>query len=157
MAAFWLGAALALLAWSPALPPVAAATRAITASVVPAGPFPKTVRGPLGDAVEIPATPRRIVSIALSADETLVDLVPPERLVGVTTFIDDPSIPPASGRVPAAAVRVTGEPEALLALRPDIVFASAYTRPDALAILAGAGVPVVGSGALRTLDAASPR
>jgi iron complex transport system substrate-binding protein len=92
------------------------------------------------------------VSIALSADEILIDLVPPERLVGITRFVDDPATSPASARAPRTAARVTGEPEALLALRPDIVFASAYTRPEALALMTGAGVPVIGSGAHATFD-----
>jgi ABC-type Fe3+-hydroxamate transport system substrate-binding protein len=142
-----LGSALATSVWSAALPPASSATRASVSSTVPPGPFPKLATDTLGNPVTLRAPARRIVSIALSADEILIDLVAPERIVGITRFVDDPATSPASARAPRTAVRVTGEPEALLALRPDIVFASAYTRPEALSLMTGAGVPVIGSGA----------
>ena len=72
--------------------------------------------------------------------------------MGLTRFVDDTSMSPVSARAPRAAARVSGEPEAILALQPDIVFASAYTRAEALSILTGAGIPVVGAGSLVTLD-----
>jgi iron complex transport system substrate-binding protein len=146
------GAILASSVWSAALPPAASATRAIVSSSVPPGPFPKTATDTLGNPITLRAPAQRIVSIALSADEILIDLVPPERLVGITKFVDDPGTSPASARAPKTAVRVTGEPEALLALRPDIMFASAYTRPEALSLMTGAGIPVIGSGAHATFD-----
>jgi iron complex transport system substrate-binding protein len=148
-----LGAAVAVSFWSAALPPSASAVGGVGSPPVAAGPFPKTARSPLGERVLLREAPRRIVSIALSADEILVDLVPAERLVGVTVFVDDPSTSPVSGRAPKQAARVTGEPESLLALAPDIVFASNYTRPEAVSLLTGAGIPVVGIGSLTTFDA----
>jgi iron complex transport system substrate-binding protein len=126
--------------------------RATTGSAVPSGPFPKTARSPLGTPETLRAPAERIVSIALSEDEILIDLVAPQRIVGVTTFIDDRGMSPVSDRALPSAARVTGEPEAILALRPDIVFASAYTRPEALSLLVGAGIPVVGIGSLATFD-----
>jgi iron complex transport system substrate-binding protein len=148
-----LGAAIAACFWSAALPPSASAVGTEGSSPVAPGPFPKTAMSPLGERVLLREAPRRIVSIALSADEILIDLVPPERLVGITVFVDDPSTSPASGRAPRRAARVTGEPESLLALAPDIVFASNYTRPEAVSLLTGAGIPVVGIGSLTTFDA----
>ena len=147
-----LGAAMASGLWSSALPPAASALEAEASPPVAPGPFPKAVRSPLGERVTLRAQPKRIVSIALSADEILIDLVPPERLAGITIFVDDPATSPVSARAPRTAARVTGEPEALLALEPDIVFASAYTRPEAVSLLTGAGIPVVGVGTLTTFE-----
>jgi iron complex transport system substrate-binding protein len=147
-----LASVVAATVWSAALPPATSSLRARVASSVPPGPFPKTALDILGRPVTLPAPPRRIVSITLGADEMLLDLVSPERIVGVTPFIDSPGMSPVSARAPRGAARVTAEPEALLALAPDIVFASAYTRAEALSVLSGAGIPVIGSGSHATFD-----
>ena len=59
-----------------------------------------------------PTTPpaRRVASINLSADEVLVEILPPERLVGVTRWVDEPETPTrsaASGRRCSASRRPT--------------------------------------------------
>jgi len=46
------------------------------------------------------STPRRIVSLTLATDEILLDLVPVERIAGVTNLVDDPEIPHAAGSYP---------------------------------------------------------
>ncbi len=147
-----LGAILASGGWAPALPPSAVAMRACVASVISPGPYPKTAIDALGYRISLRAPPRRIVSLALSADEILIDLVGPERIAGLTVFVDNTSNSIASALAPKNAARVTGEPESLLALTPDLVIASAYTRPEALSLALGADVPVIGTGSLATFD-----
>jgi iron complex transport system substrate-binding protein len=147
-----LGAVMATVVWTAALPPSAVALRARGSSTVSPGPFPKTATDPLGRTVTLRAAPTRIVSLALSADEILLELVPPERLAGLTVFVDDPSTSVASAHAPKSAQRVTGEPEGLLTLEPDLVIASAYTRPEALTLVEGAGIPVIGTGSHATFD-----
>jgi iron complex transport system substrate-binding protein len=136
--------------WTPALPPSVVAPRAGTISQVSPGPYPKVTTGPLGGRVLIRAQPRRIVSLALSVDEILIDLVAPERIAAFTVFVDDPWASTASAFAPKGVPRVTGEPESLLALEPDLVITSGYTRPEALSLVEASGVPVVGTGSPTT-------
>jgi iron complex transport system substrate-binding protein len=147
------GALVASYAWSAALPPPPVAAGSLGVSRVGAGAYPKTLVDPLGERVVLHAPPRRIVSIALSGDEILLELVPPERLVGLTYLVDDPATTPSAVLAPPTAARVTEEsPEALLALRPDLVITAGYTRAEPIVLLEAAGVPVVGTGEHATLD-----
>jgi iron complex transport system substrate-binding protein len=146
-------ATLASYAWSAALPPPPIAVGALGTSTVAGGAYPKTLIDPLGERVVLNAPPRRVVSIALSGDEILLELLPPERLVGLTYLVDDPATTPSSVLAPAAAARVTEEnPEALLALQPDLVITAGYTRSEPIVLLEAAGVPVVGTGEHATLE-----
>lgn len=145
-------AVLASARWTPALPPSVVAQRAGTISLVSSGPYPKITTDPLGNRVVIRAAPQRIVSLALSVDEILIDLVDTERIAALTVFVDSPSTSTASAFAPKEVPRVTGEPESLLALEPDLVLTSGYTRPEALSLVEASGVPVVGTGSPTTFD-----
>src|SRR5688572_5365792 len=86
---------------------------------------------------------RRIASLNLTADEVLVEILAPERLVGVTRFIDDADTSDAAGRAPAAAVRFPkADLERLVALAPDLVVVSEYTDADVLKALERSGLRV---------------
>jgi iron complex transport system substrate-binding protein len=77
------------------------------------------------------AAPRRIASVNLAADEVLVDILPPERLVAVTVFADEVGTSNVVGRVPAGIARLPrADVERLLALSPDLVVISQYTDAD---------------------------
>jgi len=85
--------------------------------------------------------PRRVASLNLASDEVLVDLIPPERLIAVTSFADDPSTSNVVGRVPASVARFThADLERLLALRSDLVVVSDFTDADFLHLLAASGL-----------------
>jgi iron complex transport system substrate-binding protein len=147
------GAMLASCAWSAALPPRPITEDALAASTVGEGAYPKSLLDPLGERVVLKAPPRRIVSIALADDEMLLDLVPPERLVGLTPYVDDPATSVSAIHAPAGAARVVeDEAEALLALQPDLVVSAGYTRSEPLVLLEAAGIPVIGTGAHATLE-----
>src|SRR5688572_4758886 len=51
--------------------------------------FPVTVVDGLGNEVTVDAPPQRIASVTLGTDEILLDLVGPERLVGITYLASD--------------------------------------------------------------------
>lgn len=88
-----------------------------------------------------PAKPARVASLNLAADEVLVELVPPERLVGVTSWGDDPDSSNVAGRLPAGAVRFPkADIERLVALRPDVVVVSEYTDADFLRLVERSGM-----------------
>ncbi|HSD27264.1 MAG TPA: ABC transporter substrate-binding protein [Vicinamibacteria bacterium] len=85
--------------------------------------------------------PRRVASLNLTADELLVEMLPPERLVAVTRWADDADMSNVAGRVPAAAVRLPrADLERLVSLRPDLVVVSEYTDADFLRLLEKSGL-----------------
>jgi iron complex transport system substrate-binding protein len=85
--------------------------------------------------------PRRVASLNLAADEVLVELLPPERLVAVTRWVDDPGNSNVVGRVPASAFRFQkADMERLIALAPDLVVVAEYTDADFLMLLERSGL-----------------
>lgn len=88
------------------------------------------------------APPQRIVAASLLATEVLLAIAPRDRIAGVHVLALDPGF----STVVAAAQglpTVGAEPEQLLAVQPDLVICDAYTRPETLALLSAASVPVV--------------
>jgi iron complex transport system substrate-binding protein len=82
-----------------------------------------------------------VASLNLTADELLVEMLPPERLVAVTRWADDADMSNVAGRVPAGAVRLPrADLERLIALRPDLVVVSEYTDADFLRLLEKSGL-----------------
>lgn len=87
--------------------------------------------------------PLRVASLNLSADEVLVEILPPGRLVSVTQWADVPGTSNVVGRVPKNVHRfVKADMEQLVALRPDIVVVSEYTDADFLKQLERSGLRV---------------
>ncbi|HEB52375.1 MAG TPA: hypothetical protein ENI87_03865 [bacterium] len=89
-----------------------------------------------------PEPPQRIVLASVLAAESLLELLPRERIAGVHTFAADPDfslVADAARGLPLLGA----SPEQLLSVRPDLVVVDAYTRAETLALLATAGVPVV--------------
>ena len=117
--------------------------RAMCASQVSAGPFPKEMLDPLRAPVRLPRPPMRIASKALVADELLEAVVPVERIAALTNLIDDESVTVLAGRVPASVRRTGGGVEELLALAPDLVVVAEFTEGAATAQLVSAGAPVL--------------
>jgi iron complex transport system substrate-binding protein len=125
------------------MPPGALDERAMRGTTLPAGPFPKTYVNPVDRTSTLVASPRRIVSMSLGSDEMLVALVDPARLAGVTYLADDVGYSMVAGMVPPGVARIGEEPEAIVALAPDLVVAAGYTRADALLQLDAAGASVI--------------
>jgi iron complex transport system substrate-binding protein len=87
------------------------------------------------------ATPVRIASLNLTADEVLVEILPPARLVAVTAFADEQGTSNIIGRVPPEVPRFPkADLERLVALQPDLVVVSEYTDPDFLYLLERSGL-----------------
>jgi iron complex transport system substrate-binding protein len=107
------------------------------------GGFPKVLRGPAGEERILTAPPRRIASTYLGADEILAALVPPARVVGVSVYVDDLSTSNCHDAYPASIARLRADPEAIIALAPDLVCVAGYTAADSLRLIASTGLPVV--------------
>jgi iron complex transport system substrate-binding protein len=81
------------------------------------------------------ARPERIVSATLVADEILLDLIEPGRIVALSIFSDNPDYSNVAEKAGTVAERVTGNIEQVVGLDPDLVFVAGYSKPEFLALL----------------------
>jgi len=87
------------------------------------------------------AAPRRVASLNLTADEVLLEILPPGRLVAVTRFADEPGTSNIVGRVPARVARFPrADLEQLVALSADLVIVSQFTSADVLRQIERSGI-----------------
>jgi len=94
----------------------------------------------LGREVQMPASPRRIVSLAPSVTATVIALGLGEQLVGVTNFC---TVPPELERVARIGGMLNPSLEAVRALRPDLLLATSSGNDPALGSQARAlGLPL---------------
>jgi iron complex transport system substrate-binding protein len=92
-------------------------------------------------AAVLAAPPLRVASMNLTADEILVEILPPGRLVAVTRFADEPGTSNVVGRVPPEVARFPrADLERLVSLAPDLVVVSQYTDADFLRELEKSGM-----------------
>lgn len=80
------------------------------------------------------ATPRRIVSINLCADQLLLALASRDQIAGVSPLAADPDNSYLGSRAKTIP-SVRGNAESLLRLNADLVLLGSYDRPHALAML----------------------
>jgi len=108
-----------------------------------AGPGGPASADPPAAPASQPAKPRRVASLNLSADEVLVEVLPPGRLVSVTRWADAEGTSNVVGRVPPGVHRFAkADLEQLVALRPDLVVVSEYTDADFMKQLERSGLRV---------------
>ena len=99
-----------------------------------------------------PGAPLRVASLNLTADEILVDILKPGRLVAVTRFADDPTMSNVAGRVPNNVARFPkADLERLVSLRPDLVVVSQFTDGDFMRQLEHSGLRAHAMGGLDSL------
>ena len=93
-----------------------------------------------GREVAVPDDPSRIVSLAPNITEILFSLDAGDRVVGVTVYSDYPD---DAASIPVVGTYITPNLEAIVALKPDLVIATADgDKKEALAILEKLGIPV---------------
>ena len=91
---------------------------------------------------------QRIVSVNTVADRLLLELVEPERLVAITRYSQE-SHPDGWRFGERHSIAKADDLEAILALKPDLVIASAFADPSFNARLREGGVQVVDIGEVR--------
>jgi iron complex transport system substrate-binding protein len=106
-------------------------------------PFPRTFHNALGERVAIQTPPQRIVSATVFSDAVLLDACPHERIAALHVLSEDPRFSPIVARSRAFARHTTGEPEDILAARPDLVILSSFSRRETVQLVAGHGRAVV--------------
>jgi iron complex transport system substrate-binding protein len=113
---------------------IAAAAAALLAAGGARAEGPRRHLGP-----PVPAQVRRVVTLAPSLSELVLALGAGERLVGVTRFDDDPR----TAKLPRVGGFNDPEPEAVLALRPDLALAEpAPSNRGPVETLARLGIPI---------------
>jgi iron complex transport system substrate-binding protein len=124
--------ALTLAGCSPAGTSGTTASSATTAGTsAPADQFPVTVKDTAGNTVVISKAPQSIVITNIWAAEMMLDMVDPSRIKGLSAWGDDPVLSATADKAKAVAARVkTGEPEGIVALKPDLVIIDTFSDPD---------------------------
>lgn len=102
-----------------------------------------TVTDGMGNKLTFKDKPMRIVSLNISSDEMLVDLVPIERMVSVTAYADDPGVSNIVDKVKKVKYRVDADDiELLLSACPDVVVVSDMFKSEAVKTLHEAEINV---------------
>jgi iron complex transport system substrate-binding protein len=104
--------------------------------------YPLSVVDDQGNTVVVPALPRRIISLTLPTDEILLSLVDKSRLLGVTSFSADPAVSNVADQVTDIRYKLTLNPETIISLAPDLVFAANWNDSGAVKLLRDAGIPL---------------
>jgi iron complex transport system substrate-binding protein len=88
----------------------------------------------LGPPVLAGEASRRIVSLNLCTDQIVLDLVPRERIAGVSFVAADPNVSPVAHEIRGLTL-VHGIAEEVLALDPDLVIAGTFTTTATVDLL----------------------
>lgn len=72
----------------------------------------------------------------------LAELVPVERVIAVSAYVDDPALSNAAGKYPPSTPRVRAELERIVSLTPDLVCVNPYNSADFLDFLQKSGRPI---------------
>lgn len=99
------------------------------------------------------ATPQRIVSLNLCADELVLRLAIPGTVRSVSWLARDPALSNVSAMAQTVPVN-RGLAEEIVPLAPDLIIAGAYTTRTVVALLKRVGIPVLEFGVPRTIDEA---
>ena len=105
--------------------------------------FPKTLIDSTGIKFSLEKPPTRIISATLASDHILSDLLNPQRLLAVSSYVDYPSLSNIVGFYNQNITRTEGEIESILALQPDLVFVASYSNPETVRYLLRSDIPVV--------------
>jgi iron complex transport system substrate-binding protein len=97
-----------------------------------------------GSIVTMTAKPQRILTLSMSTDEIMLGLVPPEKMVGINSILDDP----VSSNIVALAEKIpvkisNPSVEEIAALRPDLVIIPDWGDLEKAASLRELGIKVV--------------
>lgn len=96
-----------------------------------------------GTKLDFSSKPVRIVSMSIGTDEILLDLVPVERILGVTYLADDGGISNIVERAKSIPNRTHGNsPESVMGLNPDLVLISDFFPPESYQTLRDMGMRV---------------
>lgn len=105
-------------------------------------PFPRRVRDGSGTTLLIPRPPQRMVSQTLGTDEILLAICAPQRLMALSTLVDDAQFSNVTALAQHVAGRTNAGAEQILHFQPDLVFVASYSKAELVALLSAARAPV---------------
>ncbi|HVO69704.1 MAG TPA: ABC transporter substrate-binding protein [Aggregatilineaceae bacterium] len=131
---------------------LAALSPALASHAQDSGTFPRTVTDGAGNKVTISAEPMHIVSVTLGTDEILFALVVPSRLAAITANATDPAQSDIVEQAKTIPHKLSSpDPEAIVALKPDLVFVASYTDAGVVKQLQDAKITVFLLGSFSTI------
>jgi iron complex transport system substrate-binding protein len=96
-----------------------------------------------GNRVEIPVKPQHIVSLNLSTDELLLDLVSPDRIAAVSFLAEDKGVSYVADKGHKIPNKIRGtSAEAIMKLHPDLVLIGDWWNLETLQTLREMHIPV---------------
>ena len=102
-----------------------------------------TVTDATGTKIVFQESPKHIVSLSSSADEILLDMLPPERIAALTNLSDDPGICSTTEKAKAVKKRVQSKNvEAILTMNPDLVLMPDWLGAEKARSLRDVGIKV---------------
>lgn len=104
--------------------------------------YPLTVTDDFGHRLTLPQAPGRISSKTLFTDEVLLSLVSPTKLTSLTNLAADPSYSNVHQKLPEGVPLIDLNVEAIIANRPDLVFAANWSDAGKITQLRNAGINV---------------
>lgn len=119
-------------------------TPADATTTVPAvaRPFPRELRDAKGETLTLERAPQRIVSQTLGADEILLAICQPERVVALSNLAEDGDYSNAVEEARRIPGRSTQGPEQILQFKPDLIFVASYSRAETVELLKASNAPV---------------
>lgn len=105
--------------------------------------FPLTLHDPSGIQYTLATPPQRLISTTLATDHILSDIVSQQHLVGVSRYVDYPSLSNIVDFYDPSIVRAETEIESILSRQPDLVFVASYSNPETVRYLLRTGIAVV--------------
>jgi len=108
-----------------------------------ADPFPRTFSNHAGDCVVVDAPAQRIVSGTVFTDALLLRICPPTRVLALHHLSTDVRYSPVAAESGEFTAHHRGSPEEILALSPDLVILSSFSREETRRLLSRTGCPVL--------------
>jgi len=107
------------------------AAPAETTETTAAPAFPVTVKNAAGGDITIASAPQAIVITNVWAAEILLDLIDSTRIKGLSAWGDNEAVSAVADKAAAVEARVTtGNPEGIVALKPDMVIIDSFSDFD---------------------------
>jgi iron complex transport system substrate-binding protein len=104
--------------------------------------YPRRAMDPNGGTIQLDAAPERIVSLHTNTDEYLMGVVPPERIVGVTSSAYDEDFSRLPDLLAPYEPGIATDAASILALEPDLVIGTLSTSSEVVYALEAAKIPV---------------
>lgn len=100
-----------------------------------------TIKDYQGYETKFTKKPRRIISMSISTDEILMELVETDRIIALSRLADDPGISNIVEAAKKITARVDGRSsEAIMALQPDLILIPDFVKPETISSLRDMGL-----------------